>query len=151
MTELTQHWLIRVGDGINFKNSKKNIWCLNNSKKTLAMLNKFNENDVLWFISNKTYDNIILGMAHYKCYFIKTDEPLININTYSNDECGFDDNNDYDIQIHYTKFYNTERQQIQLIFKCMSPIINYNNNIQKINVDLISHYINYLYYAEPIR
>jgi hypothetical protein len=53
MTELTQHWLIRVGNGINFKNSKKNIWSLNNSKKTLAILNNFNENDVLWFISNK--------------------------------------------------------------------------------------------------
>ena len=105
----------------------------------------------MWFISNKTNNNIILGMAHYKCYYLKIDEPLININTYSNDECGFDNNNDYDIQIHYTKFYNTEQQQIQLIFKCMSPIINYYNNSEKINVDLIVHYNNYMFYTEPIR
>ena len=148
---MTQHWLIRVGDGINFKNSKKNIWSLNSNKITNTIINnQFNENDILWFIGNKKINNIILGMAKYKCYYSKTDELLINIDTYSNNDCGFDNENEYDLQIHYTEFYNTERQQIQLIFKCMSPIINYNNNFEKINVNLFTHYNNYLFYAQPI-
>ena len=59
------HWIIRVADGKNFKNSNFPFWGLKAGKKDIVKNSalKIKEGDILWFLCNKSNDNKIIGMA----------------------------------------------------------------------------------------
>jgi hypothetical protein len=146
------HWIIRVSDGINFKKSKYPFWGVKRKGGIKCLVEQMKKGDILWFLTNKTYGGIFIGMAEFVCFYDRKDEPLIQINTYSNEEQGWLGNEDWDIQIHYTNYYNTERQNITAIIPCSAVIMNYNNNVfvfNRIQDNLFEHYKNFVYYAEP--
>lgn len=142
------HWIIRIGNGENFKNSKYPFWGLINHWKPHAA--KIKENDILWFLCNKdTNDNKILGMARFTKMLDKRDEVLINIETTNNIEQGWDCNS-YDIELHYTDLYDTSEQNIKIHIRNQVPVINYYDNTEKIKEDLEKHYNGFKFYAKTI-
>ena len=145
------HWLIRVQDGENFKNSKYPFWGVkrgnNNSIKTIV--NKIKKGDILWFMTSKIYGGQLIGMAEYKCYYDRHEEPIILIHTYSNKEQNWKGEDDWSIQIHYEHLYNTEKQNIKAIIQCGGIILEYETFKDKGLPDLYDHYNKFKIYAEP--
>jgi len=146
------HWIIRISDGINFKNSKYLFWGVKRGKNDClkSIVKKFKEGDILWFITNKKNGGKIIGMAEYVNFFDKKDEPLISINSISNEEQNWTEG-EYDIQIHYKNLYNTEKQNIRGCFVGMSCIFYYDRIKDKIDKNLYNEYDNYIYYCDPVK
>jgi len=73
----------------------------------------------------------------------------IKINTYSNKEQGWEGDEDWSLQLHYKKLYNTEKQDIKVIVSGPMPVIEYKpDNKNQINVDnLYKHYNGFLFYG----
>jgi hypothetical protein len=143
------HWILKVADGENFKNSKIPFWGLKAGKNDVVKNSalKIKEGDILWFLCNKSNDNKIIGMATFTKLLDKRDELLIQIKTTSCIEQGWD-GDDWDIELHYTNLYNTEKQNIKIDEKLgQFPITNYYNNKDKINEDLEKHYNGFKYYG----
>lgn len=146
------HWIIRVGNGENFKNSRYSFWGV---KKGIGkgniktIVKKMRENDVLWFLTSKKFGGKMIGLAEYDKFYDKDDEPLIKVNTYSNEEQNWNGSDVWSIQINYKNLYITERQNIKTCIPCSATILSYNTFKSRINIDLIKHYHNFKYYAEP--
>ena len=147
MSSKKNHWIIRVGDGYNFRNSIYPFWGV--KKAPGSMLKKFKEKDILWFCVNKGSGGIIIGMAEYTHFYNRTNEPLLQINTYSNEEQGWLGEEDWTIQIHYQNLFLTEKQQIPLCIRHAGVILKYETFKEKIKDDLEKHYENFCYYSKP--
>tara|TARA_B110000902_G_C14157421_1_gene531964 strand:- start:392 stop:850 length:459 start_codon:yes stop_codon:yes gene_type:complete len=145
------HWLIRVKDGENFKNSKYPFWGVKRGHgggiKTIV--NKIKIGDILWFMTSKKYGGKLIGMSEYTSYYDRYDEPLISIHTYSNIEQNWKGDEDWSIQIHYTNLYSTEKQNIGAVIQCSGVILKYETFKDKGLPDLYKHYKNFKYYAQP--
>ena len=145
------HWLIRVKDGINFKNSVYPFWGIkkghNGSIRTI--ISKIKEGDILQFFTSKEYGGKIIGMSEYTHFFDRSNEPLIKINTISNLEQGWNEDNESDLQIYYKNLYDTEKQNIKICLRHAATLFNYKTMQDKIEDDLIMHYKNFKFYAEP--
>ena len=146
------HWIIRVADGKNFKNSIHPFWGIKKGRhgciKSL-FINQVKEGDILWFCTNKANGGKAIGMAEYTRFYDRDDEPLIKINTYSNKDQGWEGDDDWSLQIHYIKLYNIENQNIKVILTGPSPIIKYKpyKEHQK-NIDnLYKHYKGFSFYG----
>ena len=146
------HWIIRVADGINFRNSAEPFWGMKKGRggciKSL-LLNNVKKGDILWFCTNKKNGGKAIGMAEYTECYDREDEPLIQINTYSNKEQGWIGDDDWHLQIHYTKLYDTEKQNINVLLSGPSPIIEYKpfTENQKNIEDLYKHYEGFSFYG----
>ena len=154
INEYPKHWIIRIGDGVNFKNSKYPFWGMKKGKdgciKTF-LINHVKEGDILWFCTNKKHGGIAIAMAEYTTFYDRSDEPLIKINTYTNKDQNWIGDEDWSIQMHYKNLYNTEKQTIQVILSGPSPIIEYDKERpnQKNIDDLYKHYKGFKFYGEP--
>lgn len=90
---MSNHYILRVGDGNNFKNgSNVSIWAVNSRNK--SFLKKVKEGDKLWFVKNKEKGDIHNGKIIAVADFVSKNErvigPLIAI-TPSNDELKWDE------------------------------------------------------------
>ena len=146
-----KHWLIRVSDGENFRNSKYPFWGMKEGRfgciKT--RLNKLCKGDILWFFTSKNYGGKIIGMAEYSNYYDTNDEPLIAINTFANEAQNWKGDETWNLQVHYCNLYITEKQNISCIIQCASPINEYLTFKNRGIPDLEMHYKNFKFYAEP--
>ena len=151
MNTKSTHWLIRVQDGKNFRNSKYPFWGVKKGThgNIKTIVNKFQPGDILWFITSKKYGGKIIGMSEYICYYDKDDEPLIPIHTYYNKEQNWLGDEKWSIQIQYKNLYNTEKQNIETIIQCAGIILEYETFKNKGLPDLYTHYKNFKFYAEP--
>jgi len=146
-----KHWIFRVNDGANFRNSVYPFWGVKRGKggcmKTIV--SKFKPNDVLWFMTNKKYGGKIIGMAEYTGFYDRADEPLLQINTKTNIDQNWVGDGLWDIQIHYCNMYVTEKQNITGCIQCGATILEYETFKLEVNGDLYNHYNNFKMYAEP--
>jgi hypothetical protein len=152
-TSTTQnHWIIRVADGQNFKNSNYAFWGVKRGRNGCikTIVQKIKKRDILWFLTSKEHGGKLIGMAEYISFYDRMDEPLLQINTLTNEEQNWKGTENWDIQIHYCNLYNTERQNIIACIQCGGIILEYNTFKDKIKGDLLTYYTNYLQYAEPI-
>lgn len=140
------HWLLRIGDGSNFINSSnKKIWGVD-SKRHKSFLEKIKENDLLWFIKNKSKGKI-MAMATFKSYNKRIFGPLVNLSL-TNEELGWDDSTTNfisDTEIHYDNLYNLENCNLLTNLKGITSIRKYEK--EKINLDLDEEYKNIVKYA----
>lgn len=143
------HWLIRVNNGVNFRNSKYPFWGL--ISKWMGDVKKFNKGDVLWFITPQEYGGIILGLAEFTEFFDRNDEPLIPINTYSNKEQNWEGDDDWSIQVHYENLYDIEKKNIKISIQCAGSVLDYESFKHKGIPDLRKHYSNFKFYSEPTK
>ena len=98
-----KHWIIRVKDGVNFRNSKIPFWGVKRGKggciKTIV--EKIKNGDILWFMTSKKYGGKMIGMSEYCEFYDRDDEPLIEINTKTNEQQNWRGYEKWDIQLHY--------------------------------------------------
>jgi hypothetical protein len=146
-----KHWIIRVNDGYNFRNSKYPFWGVKRGKNGCmkTIVKKIKNGDILWFMTSKKYGGIIIGMSEYTGFYDRNDEPLLQINTKTNEEQNWKGDDDWDIQMHYSNLYITEKQNITGCIQCGGNILEYDTFKDKINGNLNEHYANYKLYAEP--
>ena len=147
------HWIIRVNDGENFRNSVNPFWGVKRGQggNIKTIVGKMKEGDVLWFCTSKPFGGKLIGMAEFVGFYDSRDEPLIPVNTLSNEEQGWSGNSEWDIQIHYKNEYDTDRQDIKACIQCSAIIMKYDTFREKVNGDLYEHYKNFKYYAVPRR
>ena len=121
------HWIIRVGDGKNFRNSKFPFWGVKRGRCNCikTIVKKIKQGDILWFMTSKKYGGKLIAMGEYTHYYDRKDEPLIKINTFSNIEQNWKGNDEWDIQIHYTNLYITEKQNLEACIQCGAIIMKY--------------------------
>lgn len=143
------HWIIRVNDGENFRNSKYPFWGVKRGGGSKTTVSKIIIGDILWFMTSKPFGGKIIGMAEYTGFYDRNDEPLIQINTMTNEQQNWKGDDKWDIQIHYKNLYITEKQNITGCIQCAGNILAYDKFKNKINGDLHEHYKNFIYYAEP--
>lgn len=138
-----KHWIFRVGDGENFRNSKRPYWGVKRGKNDsiLTVIKKIEEGSILWFMTSKEHGGKLIGMAEYTHYNDRKDEPLVSINTYSNDEQCWNGGEDWSIQIHYKNAYDIEDANIEMVIQCGATILDYETfRIKKSNMaDLYMH------------
>jgi hypothetical protein len=154
-----KHFFIRVGDGVNFKNSNYPTWGLksnNGSTKTYIKKNMA-KGDILWFITSTSATkkpSIAIGMAEYNEIFDRNDERLIKLNTYSNEEMGWTTDNSWDIQISYQNLYygkTIEKHNFNTNLKCAASILSLETFSDRISVDFKNEYNLLTKYAEPTK
>lgn len=146
-----KHWIIRVNDGVNFHNSNFPFWGVkrgrNGCMKTIVK--KIKLGDVLWFMTSKQYGGKLIGMAEYSGFYDRDDEPILQINTKTNEEQNWTGDELWDIQMHYNNLYITEKQNIYACIQCAGNILEYETFKDKICGNLYEHYVNFKFYAEP--
>ena len=153
MDHKQKHWIIRVKDGENFRNSNYPFWGVkrgcgkNGAQKTVVK--KMKPGDILWFLTSKDYGSKFIGMCEYTCFYDRDDEPLIAINTKTNADQNWTGDENWTIEIHYTKLYVTEKQNITACIPCGGSILEYETFQHLVNGDLYEHYRNFIFYAEP--
>ena len=110
---MSTDWVVRVGDGKNFKSSMKhNIWGITQkSSQPKSFASNVKEGDILWFLGNYKIGKKFLGVATYTSQKKRETGPLISF-TLTNDELGWGDG-EWDVEIHYTNLYLIE--DIELI------------------------------------
>lgn len=148
-----KHWLIRVKDGENFRKSKYPFWGVKRGKYNClkSLVKKISKGDIIWFFTNSDHGGKAIGMAEYVEFYDREDEPLFPINTFTNIEQGWEGDGEWDLQLHYTNLYNTEKQDIKIRIQCANTVLVYDTWKDKIKDDLILHYNNFKFYAEPIK
>jgi len=147
--QITKHWLIRVSDGENFRNSKYPFWGVKNKSNIKTIVKKIKVGDILWFMTSKSYGGKLIGMSEYTGYYDRDDEPLIYINTYSNKEQNWKGDENWGIQLHYKNLYITEKQNIKATVQC-GIILEYETFKKKGLPDLYHHYNMFKFYAGSI-
>jgi len=145
------HWIIRVNDGENFRNSKYPFWGMKRGKNGCikTIITKLKKGDILWFLTSKPYGSKIIGMSEYCGFYDRNDEPLLYINTKTNEEQNWTGDENWDIQLHYCNLYITEKQNITGCIPCGNIILKYETFKNKINSDLYQEYKNFKFYSEP--
>ena len=88
-------------------------------------------------------------MSEFVTFYDRNDEPLLQINTKTNEEQNWKGDELWDIQIHYHNLYVTEKQNIIGCIQCGGNILEYETFKDKINGNLYEHYKNFRFYAEP--
>jgi len=146
-----KHWILRVNDGNNFRNSKYSFWGVKRGKggSMKTVITKIKQGDILWFLTSKNFGGRFIGMGEYCGFYDRIDEPLLHINTKTNEEQGWKGDDCWDIQIHYCNLYITEKQNITACIQCGGIILDYETFKNKINGDLYEHYKNFKFYSEP--
>ena len=146
-----KHWIIRVNDGINFHNSVYPFWGVKRGKNGCmkTIVTKIKPGDIIWFMTSKPYGGKFIGMGEYCGFYDRNEEPLFYINTKTDEEQGWKGGEGWEIQIHYSNLFITEKQNIVACIQCGGNILEYETFKDKISSDLYEHYNNYKFYCEP--
>jgi hypothetical protein len=154
--------LIKVGDtetnANNLRIGKYPFWGLNkNHKNSIESLKK---GTIIAFITNKQKNgNRVIGMAEFVSWYDRRNEPLLNINTVTNEKQGWVGDGEWEIQVLFKNFYETESgikniwipNEIDIGRQQMIIGIE-GHKIQlpdSITDDLLKHYQNFKYYGIP--
>lgn len=120
--DLPKDWIIRIGDGFNFKSSsKKNLWGMNSKNvNVMRFLKSVKKGDHLWFVPGKSKGKII-ALAIFEKQAQRIMGPLLNL-TETNEELGWKGSDeDWDTEIHYSNLYNLT--DCDLITEIQSPCV----------------------------
>lgn len=140
---MSKHYILRVGDGVNFKNSSDvSIWAVKSRNK--SFLKKVKEGDILWFVKNKEkgdmYPGKIIAVANFVSKNQRIVGPLIAI-TPNNDELGWDEKGGFcDVEIHYNNLYNLTDCNLFTGQNNQTTICEYDNIKDNLIVNLIVEY-----------
>lgn len=147
---MTTDWLLRIGDGENFKRSSKyKIWGIESNIATNKhFLKNIKKDDRLWFVKSKSNGKII-AVATYCSHNKREFGPLIDISL-TNEELGWVGSGikwTADTEIHYSNLYGLENCNLFSQIKGPATIRRYN---KKCNIDLETEYKYILKYSKII-
>jgi hypothetical protein len=137
---MTADWLLRVGNGNNFKaSSKYRIWGIQSTTPTNKyFIKNVKPGDRLWFVKSKSQGKL-LGVAIYRSHNSRELGPLINLSM-TEEELGWThDGPDWesDTELHYSDLYGLEDCDLLTHIKGPSTIRKYD---EKCRVDLALEY-----------
>jgi predicted secreted protein len=134
-------WILRVGDGINLKNSSKyKIWGIQSSTPdNKYFITNVNPGDRLWFVKNKSQGKLV-AVATYCSHNKREFGPLIDISL-TNEELGWTGGDwTSDIEVHYTDLYGLNDCDLLTRINGPKTIRTYNEKC-KINLAVEYSYI----------
>ena len=140
---MVKHWMIRVGDGLNFINSRYAVWGIKRGRGGClkSIVQKFNPGDILWFFTSKKFGGKFIGMAEYTRMYDRKDEQLVRIHTLTNSEQNWTGSDDWSIQIHYKNLYLVFlKQNIPVSIQHPAIIFDYENFADSVEGDLIEQF-----------
>ena len=143
---MVNHWLLRVGNGENFRNSSTHkIWGINsNHSQNKYFLRTVKKGDKLWFVKKKSKGQLI-AVSTYKSYNNRIVGPLIKLNL-TNTELGWDETEgNWDIEVHYENLYNITNCNLLSKIQGACTIRLYN---KKCVIDLPNEYDNIEKYSK---
>jgi hypothetical protein len=137
---MTTHWLLRIGDGENFKNSLKyKIWGIRSTTPdNKYFLTNVKSGDKLWFVKSNSHGKL-LAVSSYLSHNKRELGPLLNI-TMSNEELGWIGNGPYDVEIHYNNLYGLDDCELLTHINGPKTIRKYNEKC-RINLETEYNYI----------
>jgi hypothetical protein len=133
-------YIIRVMDGFNLRNSKYPYWGVKRTGGQKSIVQKMEKGDVLCFLTSKPNGGKVIAMAKFTAYYDREDEPLIPVNTVSNEEQGWVGGQAWDIQIHYDLLRYTDDYDIQGCIAHPASILKYDSYKEHFNQDLFAMY-----------
>ena len=135
---MQQHWIIRVNDGKNFRNSTLPFWGVKSGKNNCikTVVSKINKGDVLWFLTSKKYGAKMIGMAEYSNYSEVNSEDI----TKQNQEQKWEGNEEWNLQLHYCNALDTEERNISACIQCCGTILEYDTFKLSVAKDLHEEY-----------
>ena len=132
---MAQDFLLRVSDGVHFRNSSvKHIWGIN-SENVFGkfLMNKAKPGDRLWFVQSKSNGKII-AVATFVSFKKRELGPLIDV-SYTNEELGWTkQKGDWDIEVHYNELYNLSDCELYSDIQGTSTIRSYKEGACKVNL-----------------
>jgi len=145
---MTTDWILRVGDGVNFRNSSRHrIWGINSmTTDNKYFINNVKQGDRLWFVQSKA-NGILIAVATYWSHNLREVGPLINM-TMTNEELGWTregSNWISDTEIHYTDLNNIERCGLLSHIQSAKTIRKYN---EKCRIELPVEYAYIVKYSK---
>jgi hypothetical protein len=139
---MSEHWILRVGDGDHFWSSSKHyIWGIDSTNK--ANVNQFIQTikpeDLLWFVKGGEKGKLI-AVATFREFKKRETGPLIAF-TATNEELGWvKQAGSWDTEVHYTNLYDL--RECQLFSGIQSPrVIRKYNEKCKVNLPVEYPYI----------
>jgi hypothetical protein len=146
---MVTHWIIRVKDGKNFRNSTSPRWGMKRGNKPIVQ--QMNAGDILWFLTSKPYGGTFIGMAEFvRTSDVTEEEPLIPLHT--TEEMGWDGNedNEWPIHIHYKNLFDTEKLNLKCIIPGPFAVSKCEFRMSQNQIDkLKKHFENYSIYGTP--
>jgi len=138
---MTTDWLLRVGDGENFKNSSKyRIWGIQSTTPdNKYFIKNVKPGDRLWFVKSKSHGKLT-AVATYRSHNTRELGPILNISM-TNEELGWRGEGTVwtsDTEIHYTDLYGLENCDLLTHIKGAKTIRKYNE--EKCRVQLAIEY-----------
>ena len=134
---LTTDWLLRIGDGENFRRSSKSkIWGIKSTTPACKhFVNHAKPGDRLWFVTGNS-SGMTIAVATYKYRKPRELGPLVNVSM-TNEELGWTGPGSWDTEIHYTDLYDISKCELLTNIKGPSTIRKYD---LKCNVELAVEY-----------
>ena len=137
---MTTNWLLRVGNGDNFKSSARyGIWGIQSTTNANKyFLKNAKPGDRLWFVKSKSHGKI-LGVATYRSNNSRNLDQVDN-RTMTDEELGWTGEGvDWksDTEVHYSNLHNLEAHNLLTHIKSPLTIRKYD---QKCKVDLALEY-----------
>ena len=145
MSNNNNDWLLRVGDGENFKNSSKyNIWGINTTTSPFGkhFVNNVKPGDRLWFIKGNSNGKAI-AVATFVSHNLRELGPLINF-TMTNEELGWTNNGPRwtsNVEVHYTDLYGLNDCELLTHIKGAASIRKYDKKTCSVNLAVEYSYI----------
>ena len=106
---MPNHYVLRIGDGVHFKNSSsKQMWGIYSKHgASKSFLSRVREGDLMWFVTSGSKGQIV-AVSTFASANARANGPLIDISL-TNEELGWTkDKGEWDTEIHYTNLYNLD-------------------------------------------
>lgn len=139
---MSEHWILRIGDGDHFwSSSKYHLWGIDSKNKpnTQLFIQIVKPDDLLWFVKGGDRGRLI-AVATFKELKKRETGPLISF-TATNEELGWvKQSGDWDMEVHYTNLYDL--RECELFSEIKSPrVIRKYNEKCKVNLPIEYMYL----------
>jgi hypothetical protein len=142
---MSNHFLLRIGDGKHFNSSSsKHIWGVNSKNNSIPQfLSSVKPGDLLWFVKSRSKGQIV-AVATFKEAKNRILGPLLALSPTNEDLGWVNTEGGWDTEIHYTDLYNLT--DCSMFSEIKSPLVIrlYND---KCKVNLLTEYPNIVRYS----
>jgi hypothetical protein len=142
---MSNHFLLRIGDGKHFNSSSsKSIWGVNSKNNSIPQfLSGVKPGDILWFVKSRSKCQIV-AVATFKEAKNRILGPLLALSPTNEDLGWVNTEGSWDTEIHYTDLYNLT--DCNMFSEIKSPLVIrlYND---KCKVNLLTEYPNIVRYS----
>ena len=146
---MTNHWILRVEDGVHFIKAQRLMrWGINSKHINWAtsFMNKVKAGDIIWFV--KQGKGQVLGVATFTYHCKRELGPLVAV-TPTNQELGWTKTKgEWDTEVHYKDLYDVT--ELKLLTRIKGQLVGRLYN-EKCKVNLPEEYANIIKYSKIIR